>query len=378
MLDGTPQNRLVQTIMPTSSSSLADFLNEGVNDMLLESEPSAGFAPSPAPAPTLAIPPENGGQKRRAQTWVTEETECLISLRRGLHRYFNNSKSNKHLWEYISEAMREKGWARTPAMCTEKWRNLLKEYKKVAPPPATGGSGEKREVRYDELEAYCREKKCCNGGCKKLRVSSPLEIPDKGIGEGSFLLRPVKVNDRPLNVERNIYNGGVCEPEEIFPTEFPSQNWRGPPSHGGAYVYTTRGRVISVRRGECVKRIGINASTEAIKEAIESYFRLKNNRSYWLEDEEGIIRSIDRNMPLRNYTLHLDEGISMTICLHNDPNHTQCHIVEKTFYNEDCFRDYLSFRGWIGLKDSGSQRTIDSLDDVHAGELYHGCRIPKN
>ena len=40
-------------------------------------------------------------------------------------------KSNKHLWEQISSEMREKGFDRSPTMCTDKWRNLLKEFKKA-------------------------------------------------------------------------------------------------------------------------------------------------------------------------------------------------------------------------------------------------------
>jgi hypothetical protein len=44
---------------------------------------------------------------------------------------FNTSKSNKHLWEQISQKMKERGYDRSPTMCTDKWRNLLKEYKKA-------------------------------------------------------------------------------------------------------------------------------------------------------------------------------------------------------------------------------------------------------
>ena len=44
---------------------------------------------------------------------------------------FNTSKSNKHLWEQISQKMEERGYDRSPTMCTDKWRNLFKEYKKA-------------------------------------------------------------------------------------------------------------------------------------------------------------------------------------------------------------------------------------------------------
>ncbi|CAN1152386.1 Trihelix transcription factor GT-1 [Linum perenne] len=52
-------------------------------------------------------------------------------MRREMDGLFNTSKSNKHLWEQISLKMREKGFDRSPTMCTDKWRNLLKEFKKV-------------------------------------------------------------------------------------------------------------------------------------------------------------------------------------------------------------------------------------------------------
>jgi hypothetical protein len=68
------------------------------------------------------------------------------------------------------------------------------------------------------------------------------------------------------------------------------------------------GRVISVKWGDHTRRIGIDGTTDAIKEAIKCAFRLRTKRAFWLEDEDQIVRSLDRDMPLGNYTLHLDEG----------------------------------------------------------------------
>lgn len=76
----------------------------------------------------------------------------------------------------------------------------------------------------------------------------------------------------------------------------------------GAESQSCCGRVISVKWGDYTRRIGIDGTSEAIKEAIRAAFRLRTRRAFWLEDEEQIIRSIDRDMPLGNYTLHLDEG----------------------------------------------------------------------
>ena len=71
------------------------------------------------------------------------------------------------------------------------------------------------------------------------------------------------------------------------------------------------GRVITVKWGEQTRRIGIDGTADAIKEAIKSAFQLRTKRAFCLEDEDNVIRSLDRNMPLGNYNLHLDEGIKM-------------------------------------------------------------------
>ncbi|RVW66400.1 Trihelix transcription factor GT-1 [Vitis vinifera] len=92
--------------------------------------------------------------RRRAETWVHDETHSLIAFRRELDEFFNTSKSNKHLWEQIAARMSELGYDRTAAMCTDKWRNLLKDYKKAQ--QRDGGSG---KMYYEELEEFYAEKK---------------------------------------------------------------------------------------------------------------------------------------------------------------------------------------------------------------------------
>lgn len=75
------------------------------------------------------------------------------------------------------------------------------------------------------------------------------------------------------------------------------------------------GRVISVKWGDYTRRIGIDGTADAIKEAIKSAFRLRTKRGFWLEDEDQIIRTLDRDMPLGSYSLHLDEGKLMRTLL---------------------------------------------------------------
>ena len=84
---------------------------------------------------------------------------------------------------------------------------------------------------------------------------------------------------------------------------------------GDSQSYGGTGRVISVKWGDYTRRVGIDGSAEAIKEAIKSAFRLRTRRAFWLEDEDQVVRSLDKNMPLGNYTLHLDEGtIVLRVC----------------------------------------------------------------
>lgn len=125
--------------------------------------------------------------KKRAETWVQDETRSLIGFRREVDSLFNTSKSNKHLWEQISNKMREKGFDRSPTMCTDKWRNLLKEFKKVKQQDRGNGSSVNKMWYYKELEELLRERGK-NGPYKSpprpppssSKVDSYIQFSDKG------------------------------------------------------------------------------------------------------------------------------------------------------------------------------------------------------
>lgn len=125
--------------------------------------------------------------KKRAETWVQDETRFLISFRREVDGLFNTSKSNKHLWDQISTKMREKGFDRTASMCTDKWRNLLKEFKKANKDnrSCSGSSGALAKMSYyKELEELLRDR-AKNGGPYKSPTSSSkmdmyIQFSDKG------------------------------------------------------------------------------------------------------------------------------------------------------------------------------------------------------
>lgn len=109
--------------------------------------------------------------KRRAETWAQEEARCLVALRREVDGLFNISKSNRHLWCRISAGMREKGFDRSPTMCTDKWRNLLKEFKKARQRRSGGGA---KVCCYKEIEDLLRER------CKN--VDAFVHFSDRGEG----------------------------------------------------------------------------------------------------------------------------------------------------------------------------------------------------
>lgn len=170
--------------------------------------------PPAAPTPPLLLPEssgEDGGghdsssraagsaPKKRAETWVKEETLSLIALRREMDAHFNTSKSNKHLWEAISARMREQGFDRSPTMCTDKWRNLLKEFKKArsyARSSAAGGNGNAKMAYYKEIDDLLKRRgkaggsggSSCGGGggagkspTSNSKIDSFLQFPtDKG------------------------------------------------------------------------------------------------------------------------------------------------------------------------------------------------------
>ncbi|XP_038694276.1 trihelix transcription factor GT-1-like isoform X2 [Tripterygium wilfordii] len=274
--------------------------------------------------------------KKRAETWVQDETRSLIGFRREMDGLFNTSKSNKHLWEQIAAKMREKGFDRSPTMCTDKWRNLLKEYKKIKHHDK-GSGGSAKMSYYKEIEEILKDRNK-NSQYKSptppssSKVDSYIQFSDKGFEDTSISFGPME------GVDGHSYGG----------------------------------RVISVKYGDYTRRIGIDGTADSIKEAIKSAFRLRTKRAFWLEDEDQIIRSLDREMPLGNYTLHLDEGLAIKVCLYDETDHIPVHTEDRIFYTEDDYRDFLTRRGWLCLREFDGYRNIDTMDDLRPGAIYRG------
>ncbi|KAK6913014.1 Myb/SANT-like DNA-binding domain 4 [Dillenia turbinata] len=326
--------------------------------------------------PELKVAP-----KKRAETWAQEETRSLINFRREVDSLFNTSKSNKHLWERISAKMREKGFDRSPTMCTDKWRNLLKEFKK-AKQQDSGGSGLGKMLYYKELEELLREKGK-NGVPYKspssCKVDSFIQFPDKGLDDASITFGTVEASCRStVNLERRLDHDSdplaITVADAVVANGVEPWNWRETTGTGGESHSSYGGRLISVKCGEYTRRIGIDGTGDAIKEAIKAAFGLRTKRAFWLEDEGEVIRTLDRDMPLGNYVLHLDQGVTVKVCIYDEADRVRTE--EKTLYTEDEFRDFLTRRGLIGLREfTSGYRIIESLEDIRPGGMYQGVRL---
>ncbi|XP_057542580.1 trihelix transcription factor GT-4-like [Amaranthus tricolor] len=342
----------------------------------------------------------SSGPKKRAETWVQDETQNLITLRREMDSLFNTSKSNKHLWEQISAKMRERGFDRSPTMCTDKWRNLLKEFKKAKQQLGNGcnGNGSAKMSYYKEIEEIIRERNRCssssnvagyrspshnNGGVNHSSKDDPfLQFSDKGIDDATISFGPIEDNGRTaLNLERSLdheeHSLAITAADAVAGGGVPPSFWRETPGNGdGTNSYG--GRVITVKWGNYTRRIGVDGTAEAIKDVIRSAFGLRTKRAFWLEDEYQVVRPLDRDMPLGTYALHLDEGVTIKLCHYEESKHisypspTISHTEEKTFYTKDDFREFMHRCGWSCLRELNGYRNIDNLDDLRPDALYRG------
>ncbi|KAL6838911.1 hypothetical protein ACP4OV_031347 [Aristida adscensionis] len=366
--------------------------------------------PPAAPTPPLLLPESSGedghdhdsasraagassasAPKKRAETWLQEETLRLIALRREMDAHFNTSKSNKHLWEAISARMRDQGFDRSPTMCTDKWRNLLKEFKKArsharSSAGGAGGNGNAKMAYYKEIDDLLKRRgKGGNGGggagkspTSNSKIDSYLQFPtDKGFEDASIPFGPVEASGRSLlsiedRLEDDRHPLPLTAADAVATNGVNPWNWRDTSTNGGDNQGVFGGRVILVKWGEYTKRIGIDGTAEAIKEAIKSAFGLRTRRAFWLEDEDEVVRTLDRDMPIGTYTLHLDGGLTIKICAFEDSTLTVPE--DKTFYTEQDFQDFLSRRAWTHLREYNGYRIVDTLDDLRPGAIYQGMR----
>ncbi|KAG6505395.1 trihelix transcription factor GT-1-like isoform X1 [Zingiber officinale] len=371
---------------PTIIASVA--AAKPTNTMYLAEKPrgvdfynNSGLPSPPQPQQQMILGDSSGDDhevkapKKRAETWIQEETRSLIAFRREIDGFFNTSKSNKHLWEQISAKMREKGFDRSPTMCTDKWRNLLKEFKKAK--HQSKGSGSAKMSYYKELDELLKErsKKASFKSSSVSKVDTYLQFPDKGLEDANTPFGSVEGGRSPLNLDRTLEHDrhplAITAADAVAANSVPPWNWRDASVNDNSASYV--GRVILVKWGDFSRKLGVDGTADAIKEAIKSAFGLRTKRAFWLEDEDNVVRSFDREMPLGSYTLHLDEGVTIKVCIYDDTGPVRTE--EKTLYTEDDFHDFLSHRGWMGLRELSSFKNVDSLNELHPGAMYQGVRL---
>jgi len=261
---------------------------------------------------TSAEDQEIKAPKKRAETWAQDEIKALIAYRKEMDSMFNTSKSNKHLWEQISQKMKEQGYDRSPTMCTDKWRNLLKEYKKAK----VQDKGTSKVACFKDLEELLSDR------TKSVPYRSPAKL--------DALQHSLKGGDRQLSGRK----------------------------------------VVIVKFGDMIRRICVDGPFESIKESIKTSFGLRTKRPFWLEDDEGVIQPLSRDMPAGQYSINLDPGFTVKVCLYDESGRMTGSTENRTLYTDEDFHEFLSRRGWSGLREVGTFRDFDSLEELRPGAVY--------
>lgn len=73
--------------------------------------------------------------------------------------------------------------------------------------------------------------------------------------------------------------------------------------------------------------------------------------------------------------INLFSGLTIKVCLYDESDRIPVRTEEKTLYTEDDFRDFLSRRGWVGLRELSGFRSVDTLDELRPGAMYQGVRM---
>ncbi|KAM1641139.1 hypothetical protein ACFX2K_011261 [Malus domestica] len=74
--------------------------------------------------------------------------------------------------------MREKGFDRSPTMCTDKWRNLLKEFKKARHQVKIGVCSAKMSY-YEDLQDLLRDRSTANSNHNSVSAAAAVATPPK-------------------------------------------------------------------------------------------------------------------------------------------------------------------------------------------------------
>jgi hypothetical protein len=84
-------------------------------------------------------------------------------------------------------------------------------------------------------------------------------------------------------------------------------------SNAGGDCQLSGGKVVAVKFGDMTRRIRVDGPFKSINESVKTSFGLRTRRPFWLEDDEGVIQPLSRDMPPGQYSLNLDPGMSLNI-----------------------------------------------------------------
>ncbi|XP_068640590.1 trihelix transcription factor GT-1-like [Aristolochia californica] len=177
-------------------------------------------------------------------------------------------------------------------VCREKWRTLVRKLKtqhqKVQ---------HHHEVDDDASDdSFSFQRHDIQSSPIDMEMETSSLNPERRLnGDGQSVIS-VTSQDCPLENEQNHWSWRESNCADVSPWETGMDCHPTAPKHAG--------RFIMVKWGDVTRKIGIDGSGDAIKDAIRSVFRLRTKRTFWVEDENGVGRGFDRTMPQATYTLH--------------------------------------------------------------------------
>ncbi|XP_042493194.1 trihelix transcription factor GT-1-like isoform X2 [Macadamia integrifolia] len=266
-----------------------------------------------------------------------------------------------------------KGYRRSPGVCREKWRSLVRKLK----------ANNNNNNPHHQLPQAQHSNPSSLSFFKDAEDSS---LDPYHLHREDLQFSPKGLEPNTLNIHRS--DGDRRSTTSVMSQECPPQNgrstwsWRDgnsadvPQWDGGVGCYPVSvsppaGHVIIVKWGGMTRKIGIDGSADAIKEAIRNAFGLRSKRSFWVEDDDGVVRSFDRAMPQTTYTLHIDPGVTIKLYHYDACNSQAINSEDATLYSEDDFRELLARNGWQSLREVGTYKDVESIQDLRPMAAYH-------
>ncbi|XP_043712003.1 trihelix transcription factor GT-1-like isoform X2 [Telopea speciosissima] len=276
-------------------------------------------------------------------------------------------------WDRASAKMGNRSCRRSPSICREKWRSLVRKLK----------ANNNNNNPHHQLPQAQHSNPSSFSFFKDAEDSS---LDPYHLHHEDLQFSPKGLEPNILNIQRS--DGDRRSTTSVMSQKCTPQNgrntwgWREsnsadmPQWNGGVGCYPvsvphSAGHIIIVKWGGMIRKIGTDGSADAIKEAIRNAFGLRSKRPFWVEDDDGVVRSFDRAMPQTTYTLHIDPGVTIKL-YHYDACISQAiNSEDATLYSEDDFRELLARNGWQSLREVGTYKDVESIQDLRPMAAYH-------